>query len=51
MLSFAFALAANRGVTRIIGTVALWAVVLFALASGIDYFAKFSRAILYSNKR
>ena len=36
---------------RIIGTVALWAVVLFALASGIDYFAKFSRAILYSNKR
>ncbi len=34
------------GQFRIIGTVALWAVMLFALASGIDYFVKFSRAIL-----
>jgi CDP-diacylglycerol--glycerol-3-phosphate 3-phosphatidyltransferase len=28
------------------GTIALWAVMLFALASGVDYFVKFSRAIL-----
>ena len=34
------------GQFRVIGTVALWAVVLFALASGVDYFAKFSLAIL-----
>ncbi len=34
------------GTFRIIGTVALWAVVLFALASGVDYFMKFTRAIL-----
>jgi CDP-diacylglycerol---glycerol-3-phosphate 3-phosphatidyltransferase len=34
------------GQFRIIGTVALWAVMLFALASGVDYFAKFTRAIL-----
>jgi CDP-diacylglycerol---glycerol-3-phosphate 3-phosphatidyltransferase len=34
------------GQFRIIGTVALWAVMLFALVSGVDYFAKFSRAIL-----
>lgn len=39
------------GQFRIIGTVALWAVMLFALASGIDYFVKFSRAVLYSNRR
>jgi CDP-diacylglycerol--glycerol-3-phosphate 3-phosphatidyltransferase len=39
------------GQFRVIGTIALWAVMLFALASGIDYFVKFSRAILYSNKR
>jgi CDP-diacylglycerol--glycerol-3-phosphate 3-phosphatidyltransferase len=31
---------------RLTGTIALWAVVLFALASGIDYFMKFARAIL-----
>ena len=35
------------GQFRVIGTVALWAVMLFALASGVDYFAKFSRAILH----
>lgn len=29
-----------------IGTVALWAVMLFALASGVDYFIKFARAVL-----
>jgi CDP-diacylglycerol--glycerol-3-phosphate 3-phosphatidyltransferase len=34
------------GQFRAIGTVALWAVMLFALASGVDYFAKFARAIL-----
>lgn len=41
------------GQFRVIGTIALWAVVLFALASGIDYFMKFARAILLdsSDKR
>jgi CDP-diacylglycerol--glycerol-3-phosphate 3-phosphatidyltransferase len=39
------------GQFRIVGTVALWAVMLFALASGVDYFAKFARAVLYSNRR
>ncbi len=34
------------GQFRAIGTVALWAVVLFALASGVDYFIKFARAVL-----
>lgn len=34
------------GGLRLTGTIALWAVVLFALASGIDYFIKFTRAIL-----
>ena len=34
------------GELRRTGTVALWAVMLFALASGVDYFIKFSRAIL-----
>jgi CDP-diacylglycerol---glycerol-3-phosphate 3-phosphatidyltransferase len=29
-----------------IATIALWAVVIFALASGIDYFLKFSSAVL-----
>ncbi len=29
-----------------VATIALWAVVLFALASGIDYFLKFSSAVL-----
>jgi len=30
------------------GTLALWAVMLFALASGFDYFIKFARAVLSS---
>ena len=34
------------GEFRAIGTIALWAVMLFALASGVDYFIKFARAIL-----
>jgi len=29
-----------------IGSIALWIVMLFALASGVDYFIKFSRAVL-----
>ena len=29
-----------------IGKLALWAVMLFALVSGVDYFVKFSRAVL-----
>jgi CDP-diacylglycerol--glycerol-3-phosphate 3-phosphatidyltransferase len=36
----------NVGGLRLTGTIALWAVVLFALASGVDYFIKFTRAIL-----
>lgn len=36
----------NVGGLRLSGTIALWAVVLFALASGVDYFIKFTRAIL-----
>ncbi len=31
---------------QLLATIALWVVVLFALASGIDYFLKFSRAVL-----
>jgi len=38
------------GELRVTGTVALWAVMIFALASGIDYFAKFARAVLVSRK-
>src|SRR5688572_27979051 len=34
------------GELRLTGTVALWAVMMFALASGIDYFVKFARAIV-----
>ena len=34
------------GQFRVVGTVALWAVMFFALASGVDYFIKFARAIL-----
>lgn len=36
----------NVGGLRLTGTIALWAVVVFALASGVDYFIKFTRAIL-----
>jgi len=32
------------------GTLALWAVMLFALASGFDYFIKFARAVLSSKE-
>jgi CDP-diacylglycerol--glycerol-3-phosphate 3-phosphatidyltransferase len=34
------------GELRVTGKFALWAVMVFALASGIDYFIKFARAIL-----
>jgi CDP-diacylglycerol---glycerol-3-phosphate 3-phosphatidyltransferase len=34
------------GKFRVIGTVALWGVMFFALVSGVDYFIKFSRAVL-----
>jgi CDP-diacylglycerol--glycerol-3-phosphate 3-phosphatidyltransferase len=34
------------GELRLIGRVALWAVMLFALVSGVDYFVKFARAVL-----
>src|SRR5256885_11000919 len=34
------------GEFRFIGELALWVVMLFALVSGIDYFIKFSRAVL-----
>ena len=39
------------GELRTTGTIALWAVMLFALASGVDYFAKFAKAIIFDNKR
>ncbi|MFL6244545.1 MAG: CDP-diacylglycerol--glycerol-3-phosphate 3-phosphatidyltransferase [Thermoanaerobaculia bacterium] len=34
------------GQFRVIGKVALWGVMFFALVSGVDYFIKFSRAVL-----
>ena len=34
------------GELRLIGKLALWAVMLFALISGVDYFVKFARAVL-----
>lgn len=34
-----------------VGTVALWIVMLFALASGVDYFIKFAHAIIRPDKR
>ena len=42
--------AAALGELRLTGKIALWAVMLFALASGVDYFIKFSRAILLDKK-
>ena len=39
-------LGATLGELRLTAKLALWAVMLFALASGVDYFIKFSRAIL-----
>jgi len=38
------------GELRRTGTVALWAVMLFALASGVDYFMKFSRTVIFEKK-
>jgi CDP-diacylglycerol---glycerol-3-phosphate 3-phosphatidyltransferase len=38
------------GQFRIMGTVALWAVMFFALVSGVDYFIKFTRAVLRDRK-
>ncbi len=38
------------GEFRFIGELALWVVVLFALASAVDYFAKFARAVLIAPK-
>jgi len=38
------------GELRVTGMVALWAVMLFALASGVDYFIKFSRAVIRPNQ-
>jgi CDP-diacylglycerol--glycerol-3-phosphate 3-phosphatidyltransferase len=39
------------GQFRIVGTIALWGVMLFALASAIDYFMKFARAVLVEKPR
>lgn len=41
------------GQFRIIGTVALWVVMVLALTSGVDYFAKFARSVFLdqSSKR
>jgi CDP-diacylglycerol--glycerol-3-phosphate 3-phosphatidyltransferase len=38
------------GEFRKTGTIMLWAVMLFALASGVDYFIKFARAVLRDKK-
>ena len=38
------------GELRRTGTAALWAVMLFALASGVDYFIKFARAVIFEKK-
>jgi len=43
-------LGATLGELRLTGKIALWAVMLFALASGVDYFIKFSRAVLLDKK-
>ncbi|MEA2571007.1 MAG: CDP-diacylglycerol---glycerol-3-phosphate 3-phosphatidyltransferase [Acidobacteriota bacterium] len=41
------------GEFRFVGKLALWVVMLFALVSGVDYFVKFSRAVLrpHNNSR
>jgi len=39
------------GELRLTGTIALWAVMLFALASAVDYFIKFTRVILLGQPR
>jgi CDP-diacylglycerol--glycerol-3-phosphate 3-phosphatidyltransferase len=38
------------GELRRTGAVALWAVMLFALASGVDYFVKFTRGVIVPSK-
>jgi CDP-diacylglycerol---glycerol-3-phosphate 3-phosphatidyltransferase len=38
------------GEFRFVGELALWVVVLFAIASAVDYFAKFARAVLLMPK-
>ena len=38
------------GEFKFIGELALWVVMLFALVSGIDYFIKFSRAVLHGRR-
>ncbi len=38
------------GEFRFVGELALWVVMLFALASAVDYFAKFARAVLMAPK-
>jgi CDP-diacylglycerol--glycerol-3-phosphate 3-phosphatidyltransferase len=38
------------GEFRFVGELALWVVVLFAIASAVDYFAKFARAVLLAPK-
>lgn len=39
------------GEFHFIGTVALWIVMVFALASGVDYFVKFTRAVLMPDSK
>ena len=38
-------------IVPVLGEVALWIVMVFALASGIDYFLKFARAVLRPSER
>ena len=38
------------GEFRFVGELALWVVMIFALASGVDYFIKFSRCVLKPHK-
>lgn len=38
------------GEFRFVGELALWVVVVFAIASAVDYFAKFARAVLITPK-
>ncbi|HEX8411035.1 MAG TPA: CDP-diacylglycerol--glycerol-3-phosphate 3-phosphatidyltransferase [Thermoanaerobaculia bacterium] len=46
-------LGSEMGQFRIIGTIALWLVMVLALTSGVDYFAKFARVVFLdqSSKR
>jgi phosphatidylglycerophosphate synthase len=39
------------GEFRFVGKLALWVVMLFALVSGVDYFVKFSHAVLRPRTR